>query len=204
LSTEHGLVMYRAMATIITGWASIGGRDEGQPIEQMRQGIAACQVTGAQLMRPHFLSLLAEALEPSSRDDEGLRLLDDALAMTEATGERCYQAELYRLKGERLLARASHEERSQAAGGGSAIDASSSVPADAEGCFMQSLAIARAQAAHSLELRAAMSLARLHQGRGTGKKALDLVASIYGRFTEGFDTLDLRDAKALIDAGSTR
>jgi DNA-binding winged helix-turn-helix (wHTH) protein/predicted ATPase len=207
LSSEHGLVLYKAMATIIKGWALVGRRvEEGpdtqsddqsdeEPIRQMRQGIAAWQTTGAQLMRPHFLALLAEKLEPSSPDDEGLRLLDDALASAESTGERWYEAELYRLRGERLLARARHDPP---AGGMSESETQASTRAAAETCFTQSLTIARRQQAQSLELRAAMSLARLWRGRGTPDTGSDLVASILGRFREGFDTLDVREARGLL------
>ena len=170
----------------------------------MRQGLAAWQTTGAQLMRPHFLALLAEALVPTGDDDdEGLLVLEDALAIIESTGERCYQAELYRLKGERLLARAKRDDGLQAAAGGqSVIDPNSSALLAAEGCFTQALTIARRQKGQSLELRAAMSLAHLCRERGTGDTGLDLVATVYGRFTEGFDTLDLREAKALVERRS--
>ncbi len=204
LASEHGLVLYGAMAPIVRGWAQLGRRGEEEPIEQMRQGLAAWQTTGAQLMRPHFLALLAEALEPTGGDnDEGLRVLEDALAIIESTGERCYQAELYRLKGERLLARAIREDGLQAAAGEqSVIDSSSSALLAAERCFTQALTIARRQKGQSLELRAAMSLARLCREQGTGDTGLDLVATVYGRFTEGFDTLDLREAKALVDGRS--
>jgi predicted ATPase len=110
-------------------------------------------------------------------------VVDEALAVAESTGERCYQAELYRLRGERLLA---HPDG----------DAD---PRGAEACFEQALAIARAQGALSLELRATMSLARLHRGRDGRTPARDLVLPVYERFTEGFDTVDLRDARALLD-----
>jgi predicted ATPase len=133
-------------------------------------------------MRPHFLALLAEAFAPTRRDDPGLRLLDEALALTESTGERYYQAELYRLKGERLLARARDH----------GIDA-------AAACFEQSLAIARQQGALSLELRATMSLARLHHRRPHSVVLRDLILPVYERFDEGFDTLDLREARSLLD-----
>jgi predicted ATPase len=133
-------------------------------------------------MRPHFLALLAEACAPTRLDDSGLGLLDEALALSESTGERYYQAELYRLKGERLLTRA-HEHGIEAAAA----------------CFEQSLAIARQQEALSQELRAAVSLARLHHGRPRPAMVRDVVLPIYERFQEGFDTLDLREARSLLD-----
>jgi predicted ATPase len=182
LSAEHGLALYEAMARIVRGWALIGRGNDEQAAEESRQGLAGWQSTGAQLMRPHFLALLAEASAPTRRDDSGLRLLDEALALSESTGERYYQSELYRLKGERLLARARKD----------AIE-----PAAA--CFEQSLAIARQQGALSLELRAAVSLARLHHGRPRSTMVRDVILPIYERFQEGFDTLDLREARSLLE-----
>ena len=107
--------------------------------------------------------------------------LEEALALTEQTGERYYEAELYRPKGERLLQHI-------------APDVS-----QAEACFHQALAIARRQQAKSLELRAAMSLARLWQCQGKRVEARQLLADVYGWFTEGFDTADLQEAKALLE-----
>ena len=182
LSDDRGLVLYQAMATILRGWASMGRGGEQDPVEQIRQGLAAWQTTGAQLMRPHFLGLLAEALEPASGDDEALDILNDALAAAESTGEHCYEAELYRLKGERLLVSAAGEDRVRAA----------------EECFQRSLAVARRQGALSVELRAGASLARLHQVRGRHDLAREFLGPIYGRFAEGLDTLDLREARALM------
>jgi predicted ATPase/DNA-binding XRE family transcriptional regulator/energy-coupling factor transporter ATP-binding protein EcfA2 len=182
LSAEHGLPLYQAMARIVRGWALIGRGNDEQAAEEVRQGLAAWQSTGAQLMRPHFLALLAEACAPTRRDDSGLRLLDEALTVSESTGERYYQPELYRLKGERLLTRAREH----------GIEAAAT-------CFEQSLAIARQQGAQSLELRAAVSLARLHHGRPRPAMVRDVVLPIYERFQEGFDTLDLREARSLLD-----
>jgi DNA-binding winged helix-turn-helix (wHTH) protein/tetratricopeptide (TPR) repeat protein len=185
VSDEHGLALYQAMAMIVRGWSLVGRPGGDEALGQIRQGLAAWHTTGARLLRPHYLALLVAAQAPSP-GDEGLRVLDDALAMAESTGERCYEAELYRLKGERLLAYVS--------GGAGA--------AAAEDCFQRSLAIARRQGALSLELRTALSLGRLHQSCGRRDAARDLVAPIYARFAEGFDTPDLRDASALLEARS--
>ena len=133
-------------------------------------------------MRPHFLALLAEAIAPAKREDPGLRLIDEALALSESTGERYYQAELYRLKGERLLTRG--RER-----GGDAASA----------CFEQSLAIAKQQEALLFELRAAVSFARLYHGHPRSAMARDVILPVYERFHEGFDTPDLREARSLLD-----
>jgi predicted ATPase len=184
LSAGHGLGMYAAMAQILGGWALTGQGHDDDAAEQMRQGQAAWHSTGAQLMRPHSLALLTEASTSRPADDSVLRVLDEAIGLAESTGERWYHAELHRLKGERLLARAR--------------DTASIEAADA--CFERSLAIARAQEALSLELRAAMSLARLHRDRTGQAKSREQVVAIYKRFEEGFDTVDLREARALLDA----
>jgi predicted ATPase len=182
LSRKHGLGLYHAMARIVQGWALVGRGNDEHAAEQIQQGLTAWQSTGAQLMLPHFLALLADAWPAASSSDRGISLLDEALALAESTGERCYQAELYRLKGERLLVR---EE---------------SAGTEARACLEQSLTIARGQEALSLELRTAMSLARLERHRSGKVGARDLVKSVYERFKEGFDTLDLREARHLLDA----
>jgi predicted ATPase/DNA-binding XRE family transcriptional regulator len=182
LSSEHGLLLYQAMGRIVRGWALTGQGNDQQAAEEMRQGLAAWESTGAQLMRPHFLALLVEALEWTRREDPGLRLLDEALTLSEKTGEEYYRAELFRLKGERLLT------RDRARG----VDAAST-------CFEQSLAIARGQGALSLELRAAVSLARLHRRHEPSVIARTVILPVYERFREGFETLDLREARSLLD-----
>jgi predicted ATPase len=182
LSTEHGLVLYHTMGTILRGWALVGHSDDEDAIQQVRRGLAVWQTTGAQLMRPHSLGLLAEALHAASHPDEGLEVVDEALAIISATEERWYQAELFRLKGELLLKRDS-----------SAIDA-------AESNFRQSMAIAREQHARAIELRAAVSLVRLARTHGLPYSALALIQPILETFTEGLDTLDVSEAKALLDA----
>jgi predicted ATPase len=110
-------------------------------------------------------------------------VLNEALTLVESTGERCYEAELHRLKGERLLERAQD---------GAGVDA-------AESCFEEAIAVARRQQAHSLELRAAISLARLQRAHRNTDGTRDLIARIYERFDEGFDTLDLREARRLLE-----
>ncbi len=183
LSAEHGLPLYEAMARVVRGWARMGQGDDEAAAEEVRQGLAAWHSTGAQLMRPHFLALLAEGCAPNGREGSGLRLLDEALAVSESTGERHYQSELYRLKGERLLTHAREHGVEAAAA-----------------CFEQSLAIARHQGALSLELRAAVSLARLHDRRPRSARVREVILPVYERFHEGFDTLDLRDARSLLDS----
>ena len=187
VAAEHGLVFYGAMAQIARGWALIGRGNDEHAAEEMRQGLAGWQRTGAQLMKPHFLALLAEASAPTN-PQEGLRVLDEALALVQSTGERMYEAEICRLRGERLL---------RGARGRTDVEA-------AEACFEQSLAIARRQEALSLELRAAMSLARLRRGRAGRARARDVILPIYERFEEGFDTPDLSEARGLLDLRAKR
>ncbi|HEV2834946.1 MAG TPA: tetratricopeptide repeat protein, partial [Pyrinomonadaceae bacterium] len=177
----HGLVMYEAMASIIRAWALFEQHRTDEAIEQMSQGLAALEETNTDLVRPQFLALLAEALGKTGRTDEGLKLMDQALELVDRKGERYYHAELYRLKGELLLLQSG--------------DVSS-----AEDCFRQAIKIAQEQKAKSWELRAAMSLARLYVRQNDEKQALDLLAPVYDSFSEGFDTLDLREAKALLRA----
>ena len=133
-------------------------------------------------MQPYYLGLLAEAYGEGGHPEEGLPRLAEALAVMDNTELRYYGAELYRLKGALLLRQA-------------VPDAS-----QAEACFHQALDVARAQQARSLELRAAMSLARLWQQQGKHQDARDLIVPVYDWFTEGFDTADLQEAKALLAA----
>jgi len=198
VSREHGLALYQAHATIARGWALTKQRRPEEGIEQMRQGVAAHQATGTEVMRAHFLALLAEALGNARQHEEGLRLLEDALAVAHRNGEQYYQAELYRLKGELLLMRSAGVSRA-AVGGKTVVEAAPSAVAHAEGCFSQSIQIAQRQKAKSLELRAVMSMARLYQNQGKQQEARGLLAQIYDRFTEGFDTMDLHEAKTLQD-----
>jgi predicted ATPase len=188
------------MATITRGRAlnDRGRREEA--IEQIRQGLAALQATGTELFRPHFLALLGEALRDAGQAEEGLRVSEEALEMAHRTCEGNYLAELYRLKGELLLLQPKGRDVSRAATDRRApLEAELASIARAEACFNQSIEIARHQKAKSWELRAAMSLARLHQNQGKKKAARCLLAEIYGTFTEGLDTMDLREAKALLD-----
>jgi predicted ATPase/class 3 adenylate cyclase len=190
LSTERGFSRFLAMGTVLRGWALAAQGQGEEGIAQIRQGLAAWQATGQELGRPYFLALLAEAHGEGGQDDEGFTVMDEALAATEKTGERDYEAELYRLKGEVLLAQASTRRRARG---------TRQKQAEAEACFQQALAVARRQQAKSWELRAAMSLSRLWQQQGKRAEARQLLAPIYSWFTEGFDTPDLQEAKALLD-----
>ncbi len=128
---------------------------------------------------PHYIALLARACEIAGQVEEAVTLLDDALQIVERTGERWFAAELNRHKGE-LLLRQGHSEA-------------------AEELYRKALSIAEEQEAKLWELRAAASLARLRRDQGRRAEARDLLAPVYGWFTEGFDTPDLKEAKALLD-----
>jgi predicted ATPase len=200
VSSEHGLAMYQWMATIMRGWALVKQERHEEAIEQMRQGLAALQATGTELVRPHFLDLLAEALGKNGHPDEGLRVLEEALVVAHRNGERYYEAELYRIKGEVFLMQATSRDLSRAATGGTTVvEAEPPMVARAEGCFNQSIKIAQQQKAKSWELRAVTNLARLYRNQNKQEEARGLLTQIYDRFTEGFDTVDLREAKALLD-----
>jgi predicted ATPase len=143
--------------------------------------MAAEEATGARVYTPFDLALLAEALALAGKIEEGLATLDDALAKAAASGERAWDAEIHRLRGE-LTGRLPYPD-----------------PAKAEESFRTALAIAREQGTRGYELRAAASLARLWGEQGRRGDARELLAPLYGSFTEGFDTADLKEAKALLD-----
>jgi predicted ATPase len=165
----------------LRGWALAmqGHGEEG--IAQIRQALAAWRTMGAGLAVSHWLTLLAEAYGSAGQAEEGLHLLAEALVHMDTTGERHYASEVYWLKGELLLRQAIPDE------------------AQAETCWHQALDIARHQQTRALELRAAVSLARLWQHQGKRHEAHDLLTPVYHWFTEGFETPDLQEAKALLD-----
>ena len=182
LATEQGFPFWSAWSTILQGWAFAAQGQRAEGIAQMRQGIAAWRATGAELQRPYYLALLAEAYGQAGQAAEGLRVLAEALTAVHTTGECQHEAELYRLQGECLLTQDVPDTH------------------EAERCLRQAVAVARQQQAKAFELRAAMSLSRLWQHQGKRAEAYELLAPIYGWFTEGFDTPDLQEAKALLEA----
>jgi class 3 adenylate cyclase/predicted ATPase len=181
IAQEHGFPSWMAQGAMLCGWtlAQQGQTQEG--IAQIEQGLAAYRVTGAELGQPRSLALLAEAYGIMGQPEGGLTALTEALTLVDTTGERWYAPELYRLKGALLLQQSSVNTT------------------EAETCFHQAITIARAQQAKSFELRIATSLARLWQQQGKRQEAYDLLAPVYYWFTEGFDTADLQEAKALLD-----
>jgi class 3 adenylate cyclase/predicted ATPase len=184
LSTEHGFPLWAAGGTSIRGWA-LGMQGQGQEgLAHVRQGITAWRATGASLNVPYLCTVLAEVYDYLGHPADGLQALAEARTLVEQHDERWWEAEIYRLQGVLLLRQPGIP------------------PAEAETCFRQALDVARRQEARSLELRAAMSLSRLWQQRGKQAEAYNLLAPIYGWFTEGFDTADLQAAKALLDEWS--
>jgi len=189
LSREHGFAQRLATGTILQGWAlaqqrsklTQGSEGREEPIVQMSQGLAAFRATGAEVGGPQYLTLLAETLGKKGEAEAAFHVLAEAFAARHKSGERWWEAELYRLKGELLLACTAEPH------------------AEAEVCFQQALDIARRQQAKSLELRAATSLSRLWQHQGKRQEARQLLAEVYRWFTEGFDTADLQEARVLLD-----
>ncbi len=188
LATEQGLPYWLAWGTMLRGWAVSAQGSIQEGIVQMRRGLAADRAAGGEDQRSYFLALLADSYWRAGDRKAGLGTLDEAMAIVEKSGEHCYEAELYRLKGSMLLGGATDEDRASAR-----VD-------EAEGCFRKALAVARRQGARSLELRAVSSLARLWQDQGRAADARQVLSGVYDGFSEGFDTADMREAKALLDA----
>jgi predicted ATPase len=208
LSTEHGFAANLAIGTLLRGW-TLAEQEQGmEGIAQIHEGLAAWRATGAELLRPYFLALLAEAYGNAGQAEEGLSALNEALEIAHNTGERWWEAELYRLKGELLLRQTVGRGGSRTASTATAMvmEVDSEEPGrssrliEAETCFLQALDIAQRQQAKSLELRAALSMSELWQRQGKNDAARGLLAETYGWFIEGFDTADLKQAKALLDA----
>jgi predicted ATPase len=183
LRMAHGFTFFGAIGTILRGWARVrqGVGEDG--IVEMQQGLAAHQATGAVVNRTYYLALLAEAYGALGQAEKGLAVLAEAMTLVTHTGERWWQAELTRLQGELRLQQAEDHQM-----------------VEAEQCLRQALEQARSQQAKSLELRAATSLARLWQSQGKCQEVHDLLASVYGWFTEGIDTAALIEAKGLLAA----
>jgi TOMM system kinase/cyclase fusion protein len=189
VATAQSFALARASGLIMRGWATVVQEHSTDGLGQIQQGLDMYRSTGAVYQRPHYLTLLAEASGLLGQPEGGLAALEEALTLVEKTGERYYEAELHRQRGELLLLSAAQSHPDQG----------SQAQYDAETCFQQALDVARQQQAKSLELRAAMSLARLWQRQSKRQEAYDLLAPIYGWFTEGFDTADIQEAKALLE-----
>jgi predicted ATPase len=181
LATQQGFPLFVAWGTVPQGWALTRQEQSAVGIAMMQQGLKAAVETESEVLHPYFLALLAEVYGAAGQPQEGLRLLGEALDVVVRTGECFYEAELYRLTGVLQLTQAP------------------AAHAEAELRMRHALDITRRQQAKSLELRAVLSLSRLWQQEGKQAEARALLAPIYGWFTEGFDTVDLQEARALLD-----
>ncbi len=192
ISTEQGFALYLAWGTILRGWALAQQGEIEAGIAQLQQGLTASQTVGAEMMRSYSLALLAETYGKVGKIEEGLSLLTEALALVDKNEERNWEAELYRLKGELLL---------KDEGGRFVLSAVEGLQDELspQACFLKAIEVARQQQAKSWELRATVSLCRLWQKQGRHEEARQMLAEIYGWFTEGFDTVDLKEAKALLE-----
>jgi predicted ATPase len=182
LASEQGFVRWMGGGLVKRGWilAEQGLVEEG--IVQLRQGLATWQAMGGELGLPSILAKLTEAYGKGGRAEPGLRVIAEAMTVVDKNAERYYEAELYRLKGELLLMQVTPDKQ------------------QAEISFCHALDVARHQQAKSWELRAVMSLSRLWEKQGKREEAHQMLAGIYGWFTEGFDTPDLQEAEALLAA----
>jgi predicted ATPase len=196
IATEQGLPYWVAWGTVLQGWALATQGQATEGLVRLRQGLAAYRETGAELLRPYFLALLAEVYGNVGQTEAGLSVLDEALVLVQQHGVRFYEAALYRLKGELLLQSGAQDLAPEVCTPDSAPQA---LEAQAEAYFLQALDVARRQQVKSFELRTAMSLSRLWQGqRNRRKEAYQVLAEIYNWFTEGFDSTDLQEARALL------
>jgi class 3 adenylate cyclase/predicted ATPase len=179
ISTEQGFAQWLAMGTVLRGWA------KGDPATREREaasGLAAWRATGAaRIFVPYFLALTAEIHRQAGRVDEALEFVAEALDLTNRNGERWYESELHRLRGELSLM------------------SDGSAESDSERHFRRAIEVARELEAKSPELRATTSLARLLANQGKRDEARAMLAEIYNWFTEGFDTADLKEANAMLD-----
>jgi predicted ATPase/DNA-binding SARP family transcriptional activator len=185
ISRERGFALYLAWGTVLRGWALAEMGQEKEGIDQIGEGIAARQST---MWLPNACAFLARAYGKTGEIEEGLKVLTEGLAWVDSTGERPWEAELHRLRGELLLRQSGGEVKT------------ATCLRKAETCFEHAIDIAHRQNAKGWELRAATSLSRLWQGQGKEGPARELLRGAYGWFTEGLDTADLREAKALLDS----
>jgi class 3 adenylate cyclase/predicted ATPase len=210
LAAEHGFPSLVSAGTIRLGWALAEQGHVEEGLAHMDHGVTARRSAGAELARPYFLALQAEVYGKVGRPEHGLTMLTEALAQMTTTGEFRLAAELYRLKGELTLQQANHKAK----GKGQKSEMATDPQGEAEACFLKAIDIARQQQAKSLELRAVMGLVRLRQQQslerraGSGEReahpALDdnahrMLSEVYNWFTEGLNTKDLQEAKALVD-----
>jgi predicted ATPase len=182
LATAQGFTLCAACGVLVHGWTRVMQGEAESGLAQMRQALSAIRATGATVPQSLFLGMFADACVHTGQTEAGLHALDEAFAHVATTGERRYEAELHRLQGELLDRHMPGQEEA------------------VETCYQQALTLSQGQGARWLELRAAMSLARLWQQQGKQAEARALLAPVYAWFTEGFDTADLQEARALLEA----
>jgi len=197
LANEQGFPFHLTAGFVHRGWALAQQGQAEEGIAQIHEGLTASRAIGTEAYRASYLGTLAEAYRTAGQPEEGLTVVAEAMAVVEKTGERWWEAELYRLKGELMLQKFNVQ--------GSTFNITDPQPpipnpqVEAEACFLKAIEVARRQQAKSWELRTTMSLARLWQQQGKKEEARQMLAEIYGWFTEGFETKDLQEAKALLD-----
>src|SRR5271166_4200721 len=184
LCNEHGIAIFLEMGKIMLGWANNQEQQAGEGIELIREAIADWRASGAELVIPQLQQALAAALSRCGSYEEALEAIEEALSVISSTGDRSFEADCWRWKGELL-------ERSK--------DGSDSSHPDAEACLHKAIAIARQQKAISLELRAHIRLSPLLARRGEVEAAHQSLAEVHGKFKEGFDTHDLKHAKQVLE-----
>jgi class 3 adenylate cyclase/predicted ATPase len=207
LAHEHGFAFFSAWGTSLRGWALVeraarsGAREQREAgLGQLREGLAARRALEGELYVPRLLGALAQGYAQGGQAQAGLRVVAEALALVEKNEERLHEADLYRLKGELTLQKQSRVQSPESEVTDSPASSVQSLESEAEECFLKAIEIARRQEAKSLELRAATSLTRLWQQQGKTAEARELLAPVYNWFTEGFDTKDLQEAKAVLAA----
>jgi predicted ATPase len=186
LCREHGVSFWLPFVRVVYGWALFWQGQAEQGLGEMQEGVKAFYTPPRRLFVPLLLALQAEAHLKLGQSSEAYTAISEALTIIDQNGEGWWESELYRLKGEQLRQAGAKRQASH-------------IDTDVEACFHQALDVARQQQAKSLELRAAMGLARLWQSWDKCQDAYELLAPVYGWFTEGFDTADLKEAKVLLD-----
>ena len=181
IAVEHGFSFWRAGAAVLRGWAQAASGDVDEGLRSLRQGLHDWAATESVTSRTYSLGLLAEVLDQRGDSDEGRSALDEAITLARQTGEWLCEPELHRLRGESLLRRPDPD-----------------APSQAEACFQHALTVARRQQALALELRAAISLARLRQEQARPAEARQLLSAVLDRVTEGFQTHDVRSASSIL------
>jgi len=179
IASKHGYVstLWTSLSATVQAWALAQDKREIEAIDQVQTLV---QGKGSPLFRPHYLACLAEVCLQFGQFEKGVSALNEALALVQETGERWWEPEIFRLQGEILAANGEYDEK-------------------VEACFDQALKTAHQMSARSLELRSATSLARFLQQQGRASDAFDVLVPVYDWFTEGFETRDLIEAKAILD-----